>query len=249
MIPLFQTVVDTLLVRQVPPDRTGFEQVVFVAAGLAQVVTLVVVVLLAVIFFRMWKAQQAMQEQLRRLSEQVDPMIASATAAAENVRDLTEAVKDNAVAAADALSNATERVRDSVSGIADRIDDFGALLGRVTDKAEAVADVAEAAVSTFKAGRRLWRAGSPGEKPRDGGARSEGPAGRVAARDAARDETSDAAGRDAPRRLTDEEGDAHDSPYADDGIAPRPRPRRRRHRRRHGGGGAPPGGDGAPPSA
>jgi len=160
MMPLLQTAVDTLLVRQVPPDRTGFEQVVFVAAGLAQIVTLVVVVLLAVIFFRMWKAQP-------RLSEQVDPMLASATAAAENVRDLTEAVKENAVAAADALSNATERVRDSVSGIADRIDDFGALLGRVTDKAEAVADVAEAAVSTFKAGRRLYRGGR--EAPHDGG--------------------------------------------------------------------------------
>jgi hypothetical protein len=157
MTSLLQTAADTLLVRQVTPDRAGFDQVVFVAAGLAQIVTLVVVVLLAIIFFRMWKAQQAMQEQLGRLTSKIDPMIASATAAAENVRELTDAVKQDAMAAAEALSNATERVRDSVSGIADRIDDFGDLLGRVTAKAEAVADVAGAAVSTIKAGSRLFK--------------------------------------------------------------------------------------------
>jgi HAMP domain-containing protein len=157
MTPLLQIVADTLIVRQVSPDRVGFDQVVFVTAGLAQIVTLVVVVLLAVIFFRMWKAQQAMQEQLGRLTSKIDPMIASATSAAENVRELTDAVKQDAMAAAEALSNATARVRDSVSGIADRIDEFGDLLGRVTDKAEAVADVAGAAVSTLKAGTRLFK--------------------------------------------------------------------------------------------
>src|SRR3972149_1010919 len=141
MTPLLQIAADTLIVRQVTPDRAGFDQVVFITAGLAQIVTLVVVVLLAVIFFRMWKAQQAMQEQPGRLTSKIHPMIASATAAAENVRELTDAVKQDAMAAAEALSNATARVRDSVSGIADRIDDFGDLLGRVTDKAEAVADV------------------------------------------------------------------------------------------------------------
>ena len=157
MTPLLQIATDTLIVRQVTPDRAGLDQVVFVTAGIAQIVTLVVVVMLAFIFFRMWKAQQAMQEQLGRLASKVDPMIASATAAAENVRELTDAVKQDAMAAAEALSNATERVRDSVSGIADRIDEFGDLLGRVTEKAEAVADVAGAAVSTIKAGSRLFK--------------------------------------------------------------------------------------------
>lgn len=192
MTPLLQIATDTLIVRQVTPDRVGFDQVVFVTTGVAQIVTLVFVVLLAVIFFRMWKAQQAMQEQLERLTSKIDPMIASATAAAENVRELTDAVKQDAMAAAEALSNATERVRDSVSGIADRIDDFGDLLGRVTDKAEAVADVAGAAVSTIKAGSRLFKRD---EHPhRHGEPRHR--------RDELRREAShrDAPRRDAPRR-------------------------------------------------
>lgn len=267
MTPLLQTATDTLIVRQVTPDRVGFDQVVFVTSGLAQIVTVVFVVLLAVIFFRMWKAQQAMQEQLGRLTSKIDPMIASATSAAENVRELTDAVKQDAMAAAEALSNATARVRDSVSGIADRIDEFGDLLGRVTDKAEAVADVAGAAVSTLKAGTRLFkrdehprRHGEPRlrrEEPRREEPRRGAPQREAARRDApVRLEerppaaaTSDDDDLDEPLRLSDDE-DGHESPYADEagatgaaGDASRPpRTKRRRNRRRRGGGG---GGGGA----
>jgi len=249
MTLLLQNAADTLIVRQVTPDRAGFDQVVFIAAGLAQIVTLVVVVLLAIIFFRMWKAQQAMQEQLSRLTSKIDPMIASATAAAENVRELTDAVKQDAMAAAEAVSNATERVRSSVSGIADRIDEFGDLLGRVTSKAEAVADVAGAAVSTFKAGSRLFK--------RDEPPRGHGEQRHTASRHAERrhaearhreprhlQETPERDEPDEPIRLTEEE-DGHESPYAEEAGgagavgdgARTARPKRRRNRRRRGGGG------------
>ena len=166
MTNLLQAAADTLVFRQVPPVRTGFEQAVFIAAGLAQIVTLLVVILLVLIFWRMWKAQQAIQEQLGRLSSKVDPMIASATAAAENVRVLTDAVRTDAVAAAEALSEATERVRDSVAGIADRVDDFGDLLGRLHQKADAVVDVAGAAISTLKWGARALNPTGPRRKRR-----------------------------------------------------------------------------------
>jgi hypothetical protein len=229
MTPLLRIAADTLLVRPVPPTRSGFEQVVYTASGLTQVVTLLLLILLCVIFYRMWKAQQAMQEQLARLATKVDPMIASATSAAENVRVLTDVVKRDAAAAAEALSAATTRVRDSVSGIADRIDDVGELLGRVTDKAEAVAEVAGAAVSTIKAGSRLFR--NQKERVR-----------RPPPIDDALDE------HDEPVRLTDDD-DGHESPYADEGSAPRGRPRRRRHRRRRGGGGAGSGGGEGPSGA
>ncbi|MHB1094827.1 MAG: hypothetical protein ACYC3F_01510 [Gemmatimonadaceae bacterium] len=271
MTPLLQIATDTLIVRQVTPDRAGLDQVVFVTAGIAQIVTLVVVVMLAFIFFRMWKAQQAMQEQLGRLASKVDPMITSATAAAENVRELTDAVKQDAMAAAEALSNATERVRDAVSGIADRIDEFGDLLGRVTEKAEAVADVAGAAVSTIKAGSRLFkrdeqprRHGEPRhrrdehrrEEPRRDEPRRDEPRRdepqrdvpvRLEERPVAADVSADEE-IDEPLRLTDEE-EGHESPYAEEAGAAGdpsrpPRPKRRRNRRRRGGGGA--GGAGGP---
>ncbi|MEK7240824.1 MAG: hypothetical protein AAB224_09560 [Gemmatimonadota bacterium] len=157
MSPFQIAAVDTLLFRQVPAVRSGFEETVFVAAGVAQILTVVLLVLLALIFHRMWKAQQALHEQLARLSSKVDPMIASATSAAENVRVLTDVVRKDAVRAADALAEATSRVRDSVGGIADRIDDFGDLMGRVHGKADDVADVAEAALDTIKLGSRVLR--------------------------------------------------------------------------------------------
>jgi len=246
MMPFpFVAAADTMLVRQVPLDRSGFDQVVFVAAGLAQIVTLVVVVLLAVIFFRMWKAQQAIQEHLGRLASKVDPMIASATAATENVRVLTDAVRTGAVASAEALTEATERVRDAVGGIADRIDEFGDLMARVTGKAEAVADVAGAAITTFKAGSRLFRPRHehrrPPDEPRRARDDGEGDGGAV------RHEGN----RTEPRHLADEgDDDRHESPYADGphhrepdgapapGSAPRSAPRRKRRRNRRGGGGA-----------
>lgn len=210
MMPLaFAAAADTMIVRQVPPIRTGFEEAIFVAAGLAQVLTLVVVVLLALIFFRMWKAQQQMHEQLARLTSKVDPMIASATSAAENVRVLTDVVRRDAVLAAEALTEATGRVRDSVSGIADRIDDFGDLLGRVTGKADAVADVAGAALHTIKLGARMLR-------PKPGRTRRPD----IAADDEADDTVDDAADTQ------------DDSPYASGTDAPPPAPAPRRRRRR-----------------
>jgi len=276
MTPLLQIATDTLIVRQVTPDRAGLDQVVFVTAGIAQIVTLVVVVMLAIIFFRMWKAQQAMQEQLGRLASKVDPMITSATAAAENVRELTDAVKQDAMAAAEALSNATERVRDSVSGIADRIDEFGDLLGRVTAKAEAVADVAGVAVSTIKAGSRLFKRDEQphrhGEsrQRRDEHRRDE-PRREAPHRDAPRrdEPRRDEPRRDAPvrleerpvvaeasageeidepLRLTDEE-EGHESPYAEEAGAAGDAsrpPRPKRRRNRRRRGGGGAGGAGGP---
>ncbi len=143
---------DTLIIRQVPTVRSGAEQVVFAIAGIAPLITLLLALLIAVFFYRMWRSQQQLLAQLGRLSDKVDPMIESAVAAAENVQDLTDAVRKDAVAAAAALSEATSRVRDAVSGVADRIDDFGNLLGRVHEKADAVVDVAGAAISTLKWG-------------------------------------------------------------------------------------------------
>ncbi len=157
MMSSLAVVADTLLVRQVPQVRSGFEQVVFVSAGVSQVVTLVVVVLLAIIFFRMWKTQQALQEQLGHLAGKVDPMIASATEAAANVRVLTDVVRRDAVQAAEALREATGRVRDSVGAVADRVDDFSALLGRVHARADAAADVAGVALDALRQGVRAMR--------------------------------------------------------------------------------------------
>lgn len=217
MLPLVLLAADTLLVRPVPPVRTGFEQVLFVAAGLAQILMPVVFVLLILLLYRIWRAQRTMHEQLARLTSKVDPMIASATSAAENVRVLTDVVRKDAVLAADALAEATGRVRDSVGGIADRIDDFGDLLGRVYTKADAVADVAGAAAKTIKWGARALR-------PKAG----------TEATDDDRDERLDTR---ADERADAPDDERDDSPYA---AAPEETPRPPRRRRRRGRGRRPP---------
>ncbi|MHB1313607.1 MAG: hypothetical protein ACYC3L_16435 [Gemmatimonadaceae bacterium] len=216
---LLQAAADTLVFRQVPPVRTGFEQAVFVSAGLAQIVTLFVVILLVLIFWRMWKAQLAIQEQLGRLTSKVDPMIASATSAAENVRVLTDAVKTDAVAAAEALSEATERVRDSVAGVADRVDDFSDLLGRLHQKADSIVDVAGAAMTTLK-----W------------GANALNPAARRRKRRAAEEEVEPPVRRRRRRLPRDEDEDAPEAPPVvrrdpDLDAPPEEAPRRPRRRR------------------
>lgn len=116
MLPLhLLAAADTLLVRPVPPVRTGFEQVLFVAAGLAQILMPVVFVLLLLLLFRIWKAQQNLHEQLARLTSKVDPMIASATSATENVRVLTHVVRKDAVRAADAVADVAEAAMNTIA--------------------------------------------------------------------------------------------------------------------------------------
>ncbi|MEK6611700.1 MAG: hypothetical protein AABZ29_02810 [Gemmatimonadota bacterium] len=231
MLPLFLlAAADTLIFRQVPPVRSGFEETVFVASGLAQILTLVALTLLALIFHRMWKAQLALHEQLARLTSKVDPMIASATSAAENVRVLTDVVRKDAVRAADALAEATSRVRDSVGGIADRIDDFGDLMGRVHGKADEVADVAEAALDTIKLGSRVLRPRhdrerEPERRPDDVVRSRKHPAAPDRDRAAPPDDVDDRIDRD-------EEHD--DSPYASVATEEPPKAPRRRRRRGRG---------------
>ena len=213
---------DTVLVRAVPPVRTGFEQTLFVAAGLAQLLTPVVILLLTLLLYRMYRAQQRLNVQLAQLSTRVDPLIAGASSAVENVRALTEVVRKDTVIAADAIAEATGRMRDVVGGIADRVDDFGELLGRAYTKADAVADVAEAAVKTVKWGSRALRSRHDHRDRAEAPAPARTPARTPAAPpDEARDELA-----------ADEDDEHEDSPYAtEQPEAPRP-PRRRRRRGR-----------------
>jgi len=67
LTPLFQSaaaVRDTLLVRPLPPVRSAFEQVVYVASGLTSILTLLLVAMLVVAAFAIRKSVQRAHAEL-----------------------------------------------------------------------------------------------------------------------------------------------------------------------------------------
>lgn len=248
MIPFYLlAAADTLLVRQASPIRTGFEEVIFVAAGIAQIITPLVVALLAVIFYRMWKAHQEVIAQFSGLTAKLDPMLATATAAVENVRAVTDTVRKEGQRAAEAVTDAAGRMRDAVSGIADHIDDFGTLMGRAYNKADAVADVAGAAMTTIKWGKSAIKKRADRRHRPDGVARPVEAAAppdddedhafdhepdRERERGREHDRSRDPAGRPGDVETRDEDRD--DSPYASAATEAAPKSPRRRRRRGRG---------------
>ena len=92
-LPVFAAAADTLLVRQVPPVRTGFEQVVFVASGVTSLLALVLCLLAIVALLGLHRRAQRLEDQLAARAADLRPLAQSASAAAADVRKVTEKVE------------------------------------------------------------------------------------------------------------------------------------------------------------
>ena len=76
LIQAAQTVAshDTVIMRQVPPVRTWFEQVVFVASGLSTLLVLILIGGLVALMFGIWRTVRRAHEALdRRIELRIDP--------------------------------------------------------------------------------------------------------------------------------------------------------------------------------
>lgn len=155
MLPLqLAAAADTLIVRQVPAIRTGFEQFVFVLSG---VMSLLAVLLLAVTIWLILTLRARTQEtraQVDALLLEVRPLIAKAG----TLIDDASAAARNAIAIVERSSAtvkfADARVRRSVTTLADHVDEVSALIGRVSQAASRVESVATTTVAGLKFGAR-----------------------------------------------------------------------------------------------
>ncbi len=155
---------DTVIVRQVPPIRSGFEQLVFIASGLTSLLTLLLVAAIVVALGVMRHKADALQDKLEELLVELRPMAKSAISMSHDVREVTSDVKVMVDDSRETVALVNTRVRDSVTKLTDRVDEVSAMLGRVNESAERVASVASTAVGGIKLGARAMGFGGGKKK-------------------------------------------------------------------------------------
>lgn len=166
---------DTVLVRQMPPVRSTFEQIFFVASGLTSVLTLALVAVLLVALLVLRTKADDLKAKIEELLVELRPLAKSATAMSEDVRAVAADVKAMTDESRETVREVNTRVRDTVGTLADRVDELSALIGRVNDSAERVANVASTAVGGIKLGARAMGFGGRKKKRKVAAAGPERP--------------------------------------------------------------------------
>ncbi len=156
---------DTVLVRQVPPVRTAFEQLVFVASGLTSILTLLVVLVILLMLVGMRQAAKALHAKLEEVLTELRPLTQNANAASQDLREATAMAKEMVAESRETVAMANARVRETVEDLSDRVAELSAIIGRVTRLATRIGAVASTAIGGLKAGARLM---GFRRKPRDG---------------------------------------------------------------------------------
>jgi methyl-accepting chemotaxis protein len=145
---------ETLLVRNVPPARTTFETIVFVASGLNSIIALSLVVLALVSLLILRRKADELGEKVQALLEEMRPMTRNVNAMSDDVREVAKNVGGMVDDSRETVRVANERIRASVVNLTDRVDDLSAIISRVNDSAERVATVASTTMAGIKFGAR-----------------------------------------------------------------------------------------------
>lgn len=156
---------DTVLVRQVPPVRSTFEQVVFVASGLTSILLLVLLLLLVGALVAARAKADELRAKVDDLIDDLRPMAQKASAMSDDVREMAQTVNGMVSESRDTVHDANVRVRRTVRHLTARVNELGELIGRVNRSAERVATVASTAVGGIKLGARAFGIGRK-KKPR-----------------------------------------------------------------------------------
>ena len=145
---------ETLLVRNVPPARTTFETIVFVASGLNSIIALLLVVLALVSLLILRRKADELGEKVQALLEEMRPMARNVNAMSDDVREVAKNVGGMVEDSRETVRVANERIRASVVNLTDRVDDLSAIINRVNESAERVATVASTTMAGIKFGAR-----------------------------------------------------------------------------------------------
>lgn len=158
-------VADTMIVRQVPPVRTAFEQLVFVASGLTSLLTLLVVLVVLVLLVGMRQAAVALQAKLDEVLTELRPLTQNANAASADLREATAMAKEMVAGSRETVALANARVRETVDDLSDRVAELSDIIGKVTRLASRIASVTATAIGGLKAGAKIFGIGKKKAKP------------------------------------------------------------------------------------
>jgi hypothetical protein len=125
LIQAAQTVAshDTVIMRQVPPVRTWFEQVVFVASGLSTLLVLVLITGLVLVMFGIWRTVRRAHEALDRRIAEFGKRVDSFNELLEKVHRKADALVEVGGLAADGLKWGAQKIRDRHAAKVEEADD------------------------------------------------------------------------------------------------------------------------------
>ena len=145
---------DTLLVRQLPAQRSAVEQLFFYASGLSSLLILTLLVMALVVVFWMRRAAISAGERVDQLLVELRPLLDQATETGQSIRKAADLIQTEVAHATEGAHDAGVRVKRTVGELADRVDDFNELLGKVHSRADTVVDVAGTAMDGLAWGKR-----------------------------------------------------------------------------------------------
>lgn len=147
-------IADTVLVRNVPPARTLFEQIVFVTSGLTSILVFVLIGITVLGLLALRSTATQVLHKLEELMEELKPMARNTAAMSDDVREVAKNVNRMVDESRDTIRVVNDRVRSSVVTLTDRVDEMSEIIGRVNRSADRVASVATTAVAGIKFGAR-----------------------------------------------------------------------------------------------
>ena|SRR5579862_7897633 len=148
---------DTVLVRPLPPVRSGLEQFFFVSSGVASVLTVVLLLFLIAAVYATWRGAAAAGRRMDALLDELSPMIEQATALSASVHKTAELIQQDVASVSEGVQETSARVKHSVGDLADRVDDFNRLLGKVHARADTAVEVGGAAMEGIAWGVKKLR--------------------------------------------------------------------------------------------
>lgn len=148
------SVADTVLVRNLPPARTAFEQVVFVTSGLTSIFAFLLIGITVLGLLALRSTANQVLHKLEELMVELKPMARNTALMSDDVREAAKNVNRMVDESRATVRVVNDRVRSSVVTLTDRVDEMSEIIGRVNRSADRVASVATTAVAGIKFGAR-----------------------------------------------------------------------------------------------
>lgn len=165
-------VADTLLVRQLPPERTAFEQTVFVASGITSILMFVVLVFVLIALIALKAKADDTRSKMDELLAALKPLADDSREMFDDMRGIAKSSRVMVEESTETVQEVNARVRETVDNLADKVDDLSSMIGRINASAERVASITTTAVGGIKAGARYLGIGRKKGKKKKSAKRS-----------------------------------------------------------------------------
>jgi uncharacterized protein YoxC len=165
-------VADTLLIRQLPPERTAFEQTVFVASGITSILMFVLLVAVLATLIALKAKADDTRSKMDELLAALKPLANDSREMFDDLRAIAKSSKVMVEESKETVTDVNARVRETVDNLADKVDDLSSMIGRINASAERVASITTTAVGGIKAGARYFGIGKNKKNGKKKGKRS-----------------------------------------------------------------------------